>query len=584
MISVLCALALSAAAKPGAAKPSAAKPIAQVESYLPSQVQAGQKAYGLTVFVGDKVERFELVLLGVLENFLGPQQDLVIAKLADPKLEKAGVVAGMSGSPIYVDGKLIGALGYALGSFMTEGICGITPIASMREVRDLPKIDPFALTQNGPRVSAFGGESIRPIAAPLAMAGVDPMIAQQYAAKFEALGFVTAPSGSGGKKASKPLEPGASVAAELVGGDISIAATGTVTTVDGDRVLAFGHPFMGIGPASFPMTASQIITIIPSLQRSFKLGQTEEVIGSFTQDRLTAIAGQIGLKADTVSVTVEVHGEPENSTHTYHYRLARDPKLTPDLIQLVLANSFQRRNEAGLFGSAAVDTQYLLEDGTTLAWHSRIAMDRDQSLPTVAAMSVAQPAQILWHNDFGPPLLHAISVKATLSREVKGLNVETIGVRPNGYAPGETIQVHLGTRSPGNGGLTFRDVPFTLPRGLEAGDYELTVGGAGEANGIEIHTGGFLRPLTAKALVAALAHIRPDGPLYLMLSGPGGSLRVGEALVINPPLTFLQQAGPREGDGRAQQTNQAIFAEKSVDLGAFVLGGAQTTVRVREKE
>ena len=560
----------------------------QAEAYLPSQVRAGQKAYGLTVFAGDKVERFDLVLLGVLENFLGPQQDLVIAKLADAKLEKAGVVAGMSGSPIYVDGKLIGALGYALGSFMTEGICGITPIASMRQVRDLPKIDPFALgLQAAPhdaRVAAFGGETIHPIAAPLAMSGVDPQIAQLYAAKFEAFGFVTAPSGAGGKKKSKPLEPGASVAAELVGGDLSIAATGTVTTVDGDRVLAFGHPFMGIGPASFPMTASQIITIIPSLQRSFKLGQTEEVIGSFTQDRLTAIAGQIGLKADTVSVTVEVISEPEKRSHVFHYRLARDPKLTPDLLQLVLANSFVRRNEAGLLGSAEVETQYLLEDGNTLAWHSRLSMDRDQSLPMVAALSVSQPAQILWHNDFGPPLLHAIVVKATLSREVKGLSVETVGVRPTGYAPGETVQVHLGTRSPGVGTTKFRDVAFTLPRGLAIGDYELSVGGASEANGIEIHTGGFLRPLTAKALVAALAHIRPDGPLYVMLTGSGGSLRIGEALVTNPPLTFLQQAGPREGDGRTQQTGVAIFSETSVDLGAFVMGGAQTTLRVRKKE
>jgi hypothetical protein len=548
------------------------------DSFLPSQVQPGQKAYGLTVFEGDKVERFELVLLGVLENFLGPQQDLVIARLADPKLQEAGVVAGMSGSPVYVDGKLVGALGYALGAFMREGICGITPIAAMRKVRDLPKIDPFALTSNE---KTFAGETIHPISAPLQMSGIDPQIAQHFAATFEALGFVTSPAGSSSNHASRPLEPGASVAAELVRGDVSIAATGTVTTVDGNKVLAFGHPFMGIGPSSFPMAASRVITIVPSLQRSFKLGQTEEVIGSFTQDRLTAIAGQIGLKADTVPVTVEVAAEPEKDSHTYRYELARDPKLTPDLLQLVLANSFMRRTEAGLFGTAEVETSFALTDGTTLKWLTRVSMDRDQSLPVTAALSVSRPAEILWHNDFGPPLLRSVSVKATLSREVKGITVETLSVRPNGYAAGEAMHLRVGTRSPAQP-IKFHDVVFTLPRGLEPGDYDLMVGGAPEANGTELRVGGFLRPQTAPALIAALAAIRPDGPLYVMLTGHGGSLRVGEALVSNPPLTFAQQAGPRDGDSRTQQSTLAIFAEKSVDLGAFVMGGAQATLRVRK--
>ncbi len=158
---------------------AAAPALAADAVYSPADVRAGQKAYGLTVFVGDKVEKFDLVLLGTLKNFLGPQKDLVIARIEDPKLQLAGVVAGMSGSPIYVEGKLLGALGYAMGAFMKEGICGITPIESMREVRDLPPIDPFVMPKAGEKkVSALDiqADQLTPIAAPLSVSGVDPRV------------------------------------------------------------------------------------------------------------------------------------------------------------------------------------------------------------------------------------------------------------------------------------------------------------------------------------------------------------------------------------------------------------------------
>ncbi len=553
--------------------------LAASDTMLPSEVVPGQKAYGLTVFVGDKVERFDLELVGVLDNFIGPKQDLVIAKITDPKLALAGVVAGMSGSPVFsADGRLIGALGYALGQFMKEGFCGITPIASMRKVRDLPTIDPFSVAT---REGTFSG-MVRPIASPLSISGVDPSILAAFTPKFEALGFVTTPSGSMKTTGATKIEPGGAIAAALVTGDLSIAATGTVTTVDGNRVLAFGHPFLGAGAASYPMAAARIITIIPSLERSIKLAAQADIVGSFTQDRLTAIGGEIGKKADTVPVDVEIRVEPEGISHSYHYALARDLKLTPDLLSLVLANSFMRRTDGGLLGTAEVEATFALADGDSVSWQSRVVMDHEQSLPTLAAQSVARPAEVLWHNEFGPPLLAGVKVKATLRREIRGQRIELLTSRQTFYLPGETIHFRVGLRSDEKP-LRFQEFEFTLPTGIGPGDYELHVSGAGDANGVEWKTGGLLRPQTAAGLVQALRSIRHDGPMYVQLVGNGANLRIGEALVSGAPLSFVEQSGPREGDGRTQRGSQSILLERSFDLKSFVFGGADLTVRVRAK-
>jgi len=550
------------------------------------EIKRGQKAYGLTVFADDKVEKFDLELVGVLDNFLGPKQDLILAKLTDPRLEQAGVVAGMSGSPVYFNGKLLGSLGYALGTFMKEGYCGITPIAAMREVRDLPRRDPFVAAHCGSAVS-----SVLPIAAPLSVGGVDSEVLRYFAPIFEKMGFVVAPTATGSGnaedhsstdslKSQSGLKPGDAVSAELVRGDVTVAATGTVTSVDGSHVLAFGHPFLGAGAITLPMAATSILAIIPSFQRSFKLGQVGKKIGTFTQDRLTAMSGELGLAAQILPVKVEVR-EEEHQPHRYEYEVARDPKLTPELVQLVLASSFARQTDAGVVGTAALSAQVTLVDGNLLELHENVAMDRDLSVPILAALTISRSIDLLWHNDFGPPLVKAMSVKADLSRVNLARRIDVLQVRNSRLAPGENLSLRVGLRTE-NEPLHFEEISVLMTSPVTAGDYELTVCSANEANQIENRIGGPAKPQSADELIQALRGQRTNGFLYVLLVGRGPSLRVGETLLTKVPLSFATQMISGEGDQRLSHNPESIVLEQNYQLLGVVMGSAQASIHIRE--
>ncbi len=572
--SALFVLGLVAAGSPGVA-------VAEDPGvYSPNDVKAGQKAYGLTVFVGDEVEKFDLVLLGTLHNFLGPQKDLVIAKITDPKLQLAGVVAGMSGSPIYVEGKLLGALGYAMGAFMKEGICGITPIESMREVRDLPPIDPFTLPKDA--LAGYQADQMLPIASPMSISGVDPAVLAHFMPKFEKAGYVAAPGGTASVSSAAPkkLEAGGAVAAQLVRGDLSIAATGTITSVDGNKVLAFGHPFLGVGASSIPMTNAKIITIIASLQRSFKMAEIGPEVGTFTQDRLTAIAGETGLKPSMIPVSVTLETKPENRKSSYKFEVARDPRMTPELIQMVLANAMMRRTDAGVAGTVEISGELELTNGTVYKLSSLLAMERDPMLPLLAALSVSRPFDILWRNDYGAPMVKSVKVNAVLERDVRRLHIEWGSSDRPSYKPGEKVTLELGMK-PDDAVERRTSVEVQLPDSIEPGDYEIMVGGANEANQNEFRNFGFLRPQGQQSLVDALKAIRTDGPLYVQLVGKGSSVRIGEVLLTDVPLSFAAQVTPRDADARSQRSAASLLVEIKKSLPAMVYGEARLPLRVR---
>src|SRR5437763_888730 len=344
-----------------------------------SQIQKGMKGYGLTVFEGTKVERFDVEILGVLNN-IGPSQDLILARVDAPVLQRTGVIAGMSGSPIFIDGKVIGALAYAW-QFAKEPVAGITPIGEMLKIaRNAGGTAPGAVPAGAvPRISgadflkaigesktdavfekiatSFGARQggsaagARPIAVPLSMSSFDADTVSRFGKYFDQMGFVAVPSGSsasgGSSKSATPLSdvkkafaPGDAVGAVLLNGDFTIAATGTVTHIEGDQVYAFGHPFLDMGEVSFPMAKSEIVTVLPSLASSFKFANTGEVVGALRQDRASGIMGVVGDTADTIPVELTVNGT--DPAQTYHLNLVRHAQLSPLILAMaadtVIAN------------------------------------------------------------------------------------------------------------------------------------------------------------------------------------------------------------------------------------------------------
>src|SRR6185436_10785503 len=327
------------------------------------QVQKGMKGYGLTVFEGSKVEKFDVEILGVLNN-IGPGQNLILAKVDSPVVRRTGIIAGMSGSPVFIDGKVIGALAYAW-QFSKEPVAGITPIEEM--LRIAQRIAPAGATLAGATPRMSGAELLKAvadrkldvafnallkdlnatqvssvsgakrIALPMSLSSFAPETIARFAPELEGLGFVAVPSGatssSTAKSAKTSFEPGDPVGAALLTGDFTVAASGTVTYVDGNRVYAFGHPFLDMGEISFPMATSEVVTVLPSLASSFKFSNTGPVVGALRQDRAAGIMGVLGESAQMIPVDVTLNGS--GPVQKYHVEVVRQSRLSPLLLAMV---------------------------------------------------------------------------------------------------------------------------------------------------------------------------------------------------------------------------------------------------------
>gem|GEM_PF-6153429 len=552
-----------------------------------AMVQRGQKAYGLTVIQDQTIERFELELIGVADNALGPHQPLIVAKLTDPKFALAGVVAGMSGSPIYIGDTLIGALGYALGSFMKEGICGITPIESMRLLQHMHRQFPLAYNDKN-----LSDKSFTPLALPVYINGLEPNVANHFAPQLEAFGMhvhgiQASTDNTHHLQKSAPLfsgfNPGDAIALTLVKGDISVSASGTVTEVNAGQVLAFGHPFMGLGAISIPMMRARVLTIIPSYMRSFKMTENLNEVGAVLEDRQSAILGALGVHADTLAVDVEISNNPETSqVYQFHYDIAKDLKLTPELVHMVIANSIAKRANSGTYGTIEIEAHITLNDNRLLKVGSTLAIERDQSLPIFAALVVAKPFMALWNNPFEKNQIKNIVVKINLLHEVNRLKIDAIRLRSNQVAPGQSIEVGIGL-SHEKKPMQWHYVNIPVATYSELSNYEIWAMNGFDATKLEDNIYGPQKPQNFNDVVEVIKKQHRDDVLYLMLIRKTPTLKIGEQVLGRYPLTFAHQLlSSNNTDTRVTHTEQKIAYKVAVPLPSyFLLGQAHTNVKIK---
>jgi len=329
-----------------------------------NELKPGQRGEVWTVFRGTKSEPFTVEVTGVLRNALGPGKSLILCQLTDPRVQQMGAVAGMSGSPLYIDGKLAGALSYQLQRFETVRYAGFTPAADLVEVKDRAEHDSanIASADAAPPIGA-GGNMFQAMQPVFTLGGLSPSVAELFASRFTALGLSTVALGgstqSGGDAASAKLQstaggstpaslaPGDAVSVALATGDITLAGTGTVSHVDGNRITAFGHPMLSLGDVALPMCAAEIVAILPSNMQSMKMANTGAVIGTITQDRLSAISGQLGAAPQMVNVEVTV-APAGAKRRTLHFAVARQQQLTPTLVAAGVSQAILGSNDSGL--------------------------------------------------------------------------------------------------------------------------------------------------------------------------------------------------------------------------------------------
>ncbi len=358
-----------------------------------ADLKPGQRGEVWTVFRGTEPEPFEVQVTGVVRNALGPGKSLILCELTDPRVQKMGAVAGMSGSPLYIDGKLAGALSYQIQRFETVHYAGFTPAADLVEVQtkmvaalNAESARNAASTSSGadsdvgevpsPRKNAAPPPAVpsiparadpvstssefRPLRPVFTLSGLSPVVADLFAPRLASLGLTSSSlggstlgsdssaSGSQLSALSSQLHPGSAVAVALATGDITLAGTGTVSDVDGSSVTAFGHPMLSLGDVALPMCAAEIVTILPSSMQSIKVANTGRVIGTITQDRLSAVSGTLGAGPAMTDVEVVVNSSTGKPTKTLHFSVARHEQLTPILVATGVTQAILGSNDAGL--------------------------------------------------------------------------------------------------------------------------------------------------------------------------------------------------------------------------------------------
>ncbi|MCC7072154.1 MAG: hypothetical protein IT383_12575 [Deltaproteobacteria bacterium] len=564
------------------------------------QIKAGMRGTGYTVFESAKgPQPFDAVILGVMRGFLGPGEDLIIARLEGKDIERTGVIAGMSGSPVYIDGKLVGAVGYRFGAFTKDAIAGITPIERMMTA-SVPAHGARAATRaaapSGRPMTAWG--QAEPIAIPLAAAGVPPGIAAAFGPELERRGYgtIVGAGGTPGAAAVASNAPAASlrpvrfyaggpISGQLVDGDLSLGAIGTVTWVKGDRFLAFGHPFLGNGQTAMPVSNAEIVVTVASEAGSWKMGQATAPVGRLTDDRLHAIAGTMGPPPPMVPLSVRVRGdsprEAADAKKDLSFRVFQHPTDTPLFVAITVASTLGQRvaaEQAG--GTVDVDVKARLSTGEQIAWPFRVA-DEGIGFDMPVAIGVMGLLSTVTDQQFAKVELSNVDVTVTMRHSVDLARVVAVDA-PSALVAGQRAQVRVRLQ-PHHGKIVERLVDVRVPAGLPSGGYQLVAAGQTEALRHE-REGGLLAlatdwPSYLKGVMAA----PPPGTLSLYLVRDEATPRLEGRALPDLPLSLAGILSDGGGlSGGAFEARALRLAR--VDWQGVVSGESTAKVLVRAKD
>jgi SpoIVB peptidase S55 len=583
-----------------------------------SEVKPGMVGIGKTVFEGVKLEEFKVHIIGVLKNVIGPSRDLIVAKLEGGPLATTGVIAGMSGSPVYIDGKLVGAVAYSLGQFSKEPIAGITPIAEMTEVATLPQprlraararlevpitqeginqslrqafswMRPFAgrpddvqILSGGGGVTALDprlGTFLRPIATPLVATGFSAEGLEWIGTAFRDHGFLPMAGGGIGDNAAPdtnaPLGPGDPVGIELISGDLSIGATGTITHVDGDRVYAFGHPFYNLGPTQFPMTRAYVHTLLPSLLSSMKISSTGAVIGTIQQDRSTAVAGMLGPGPAMIPISMTLDSG-RGLKKNFSVKVVNDQLFTPLLTYMTVLNtlaSYERQ-----FGAAT----YTVKGTASVKKHGEVAFEDiftgDAAL-TAASAYVAAPITFLLGNDFEPVEISGLNITITSSEEPRTATLERVWLDSTRPRPGRTVPLKMLLRTY-RGEEIIKTLPIDIPAHAKGSLSVMVTDGARLSQTEQRELRQASQPQGVTQMVRALNNARKNNRLYVrLLSSDAGAVVNGEYMSSLPPSVLAVLEGDRNS-GSFTPLRNATLGEWELPTDFAVIGSRLLTINV----
>jgi hypothetical protein len=555
-----------------------------------SEVRAGMKATGRTVFAGAAVEEFQAEILGVLEN-LGPKQSIILARLSGGPLDKTGVLQGMSGSPVYIGGRLIGAVALSF-PFSKDPVAGIRPIEEMLAADSAPPLR-AALRELPPRGDyLFGGARLTEIATPFWASGFTRAALDHFAPQLRAAGLEPVQGVSGGGRPQAPppgpqprLQPGSMISVQLVTGDLAAGADGTVTHVDGDRVYAFGHRFAGTGDTELPFARAEVITLLASQQISFKISSPKEWLGVISQDRTAALAGRLGVRAAMLPVEISVRGRT-GVVRDWRYRMemVRDRLLAPLLLQMAVFSAIDATERTA--GAASIAMKGTLEvEGAPTPLRFDNVFAAEMGAPQMAAASLAAPASAILQSGFGELKLKSVSLDLEVSNEKKLLTLDSVWCSRREVRPGEKVEitaVFTGEKDT----VVSRTAAYEVPPGAPPGTLYFTVADGPAMNLTEYRQFLLTPPRSAPQLLDFLngLHSNTNAWLRVWRAQPSWQIQ-GENLPAPPPsLTLLLTRGQGQNAAAQPQPGSATVARLRMDAepGWQFTGTRTVQIEVRE--
>jgi hypothetical protein len=557
-----------------------------------SQIHTGMRGVAYTVFQGTKPEPMDVEVLGVLKNMNGPKGDIILVRLHGQKVEYTGVVAGMSGSPVYFDGKLAGALAFRIGEFSKEPIAGVTPIADMLEINAFDK-SPTGITDTAnsssiqaatktsgpgmaqtPEVQSYANY-LKPIEAPLVFNGFSEEAVKMFAPQFASAGIIPV-MGVGSvsdQKQPEPLEPGSAISAILVRGDMDIAATCTITYLDPEKLLACGHPLLQFGSVDLPMNKADVLATLPSPANAFKIVNTTEPVGSFVQDRHTGIMGLLNRQPDMIPVTLSIHNG--TASKEIHYEVLNNPRLSPVAMMATVFNALHGINDYG------EETTYRLKGVISVKGYPNVSLqnifaptDAGQPAAFLAAIALGERFGRIYDNPFDVPSVKGVNLDFDLVKERRWARLESARTDLTEARPGDEITVET-VLAPYRGERVVRQISIKIPTSASKGPLRILVSDGDTLDRMRRGMPMAARKLDLASTIALLNKEHSNNRVYVSLLEADPEAMVADKVMPALPLSVMNVM-----EGMRGTQEMVVLGESQVNEAAtppldFAVAGAQ---------
>ncbi|MGC9057201.1 MAG: SpoIVB peptidase S55 domain-containing protein [Candidatus Saccharicenans sp.] len=574
-----------------------------------SQVKPGMKGQGKSVFAGNKIDEFNVEILGLLEN-VQPKKNWILARLSGQGLENSGVVAGMSGSPVYIDGKLIGSVAFSY-SFAKEAIAGITPIEEMLNISQKDIESRLLASASSDLLRAglttedlsraylntnFGGahavvqdQALVPVKVPLIFSGFSEGAFNEFKGYFSQHNFQ--PVLGVGKSSPQnlnlipqpvALKEGEAVGVQLMTGDLDLTAIGTVTYVDGNKILALGHPFYNLGSVDYGLTRAEVLTVVPSVESSFKLASTGQLIGRVTQDRTSGILGEVGNFPRYLPVNIEIQDNPINKRQ-FKLKIVNDPILSAALLNVGLSTLISTEERS--YGPLSLDfeAEVYLDRGMNVHLEDLFSGSLDNATTSLSGI-IAAVVYLLKNNEFQEININQIELKIRAVDQIRSATLEKVLLDKYEVSPGEVIKVRTYFRTFKNE-IKTEEVEFGAP-GLPAGsEFDLVVADAAYMQQLErgLYRLQDFTPRNLTQLLRMLSNLRKNNRIYFkILTDCSGLFLKGEELPDLPPTFRTMFTSPRASTSYLTEISQSTLGEYQLPIPYVFKGAVKIPIKIKK--